>query len=96
MLKTTLESKNYTVSSLNLLAENHIPEDAKVIVIAGPKKQLAQSEVDMLSAFQDKGGALVVLEEPCQLTDFGNAPDPLADYLAENWNICSARILWSI
>jgi len=86
-LKTTLESKNYTVTSLNLLVENQIPADAKMIVVAGPKKQLAQSEVDMLSAFQEKGGALVVMEDPLPLTDFGKAPDPLADYLAEKWDI---------
>ena len=55
-LKTTLESKNYAIATLNLLVQNQIPADAKVIVVAGPKKQLAQSEVDMLSAFQDKGG----------------------------------------
>ena len=85
-LKTTLESKNYTVTSLNLLVENQIPADAKVIVVAGPKKQLAQSEVDLLSAFQDKGGALIVMEEPLPVTDFGSAPDPLADYLAKQWD----------
>ncbi len=86
-LKTTLESKNYTVTSLNLLVENQIPVDAKVIVVAGPKKQLAQAEVDMLSAFQEKGGALVVMEDPLPLTDFGKAPDPLADYLSKKWDI---------
>jgi ABC-type uncharacterized transport system involved in gliding motility auxiliary subunit len=86
-LKTTLESKNYTVTSLNLLVENQIPADAKVIVVAGPKKQLSQSEVDMLSAFQDQGGALVVLEDPLPITQFGDAPDPLADYLAKKWDI---------
>jgi ABC-type uncharacterized transport system involved in gliding motility auxiliary subunit len=86
-LKTTLESKNYTVTSLNLLVENQIPVDAKVIIVAGPKKQLAQSEVDMLSAFQDKGGALIVMEDPLPLTDFGEAPDPLADYLAKKWDV---------
>lgn len=86
-LKTTLESKNYTVATLNLLVENQIPVDAKVIVVAGPKKQLAQSEVDMLSAYQDKGGALIVMEDPLPLTDFGSAPDPLADYLAKKWDI---------
>jgi ABC-type uncharacterized transport system involved in gliding motility auxiliary subunit len=86
-LKTTLESKNYSVASLNLLVENRIPADAKVIVVAGPKKQLSQPEMDMLSAFQEKGGALVVMEEPLPVTEFGEAPDPLADYLAKKWNI---------
>jgi len=87
LLKRTLESKNYSVQSLNLLAENAIPEDAKVIVVPGPRQPLAQSEVDLLKVFVDQGGALVVMQEPLPLTDFGDAPDPLADYLAQNWNI---------
>jgi ABC-type uncharacterized transport system involved in gliding motility auxiliary subunit len=86
-LKTTLESKNYSVATLNLLVENQIPTDAKVIVIAGPTKPLAQSEIDLLSAFQDKGGALIVMEEPLPVTQFGEAPDPLVDYLAKKWDI---------
>ncbi|MEN6300109.1 MAG: GldG family protein, partial [Anaerolineaceae bacterium] len=40
-VKTTLESKNYQVESLNLLATNAIPEDARVIVISGPDKPVS-------------------------------------------------------
>jgi len=87
LLKRTLESKNYAVQTLNLLAVNAVPEDARVIVVAGPRVPLAQSEVDLLGAFVDGGGALVVMQEPTPVTDFGDAPDPLAEYLAQNWNI---------
>ncbi|NWG34090.1 MAG: GldG family protein [Chloroflexi bacterium] len=85
--KSTLESKNYTVNSLNLLAENKIPEDALAIVIAGPVKQVSQHEVQLLKEYVDGGGALVVMENPLLLTEFGNSPDPLADYLAQDWGI---------
>lgn len=85
LLKRTLEGKNYAVRTFNLLAENKIPEDAKVIVVAGPRVPLAQSEVDLLSAFVDGGGSLVVMEEPTPVTDFGDSPDPLAEYLAKRW-----------
>ncbi|MCZ7553215.1 MAG: GldG family protein [Anaerolineales bacterium] len=87
LLKRTLESKNYAIQTLNLLAVNAIPEDARVIVVAGPRVPLAQSEVDQLAAFVDGGGALIVMQEPTPVTDFGDAPDPLAEYLAQNWNI---------
>jgi ABC-type uncharacterized transport system involved in gliding motility auxiliary subunit len=87
LLKRTLESKNYTVQTLNLLAENKIPDDAKVVVIAGPRKPISQSEVDQLKSYADNGGALVVMEDPIPVTDFGDAPDPLAEYLAKDWNI---------
>ena len=85
--KTVLEQKNYLVQPLNLLATNQIPEDAKVIVIAGPMQPLTQSEVDLLAAYLDGGGSLIVMQEPSLLTDFGDSPDPLADYLTESWGI---------
>ena len=85
--KSTLEGKNYVVKTLNLLASNTIPEDAKLIVVAGPRKPVSQAEVDLLKQYLDKGGALIVMEEPLPVTDFGDAPDPLANYLAESWGI---------
>lgn len=86
-VKKTLGSKNYTVNTLSLLTTNKVPEDAKVIVVAGPRKPVSQSEVDLLKAFLDKGGAVVVMEEPLPLTQFGEEPDPLADYLSKSWGI---------
>ncbi|MEN6299773.1 MAG: Gldg family protein, partial [Anaerolineaceae bacterium] len=86
-VKTTLESKNYQVESLNLLATNAIPEDARVIVISGPDKPVSEKEVELLKAYMDNGGALIVMEEPTVVSDFGNSPDPLADYLKESWGI---------
>ncbi len=85
--KQTLENKNYTVKSLNLVADNKIPTDATTIVIAGPKKPLTQPEVDLLKKYVDGGGSLIVEEDPPVVTDFGSAPDPLADYLNKDWGI---------
>jgi ABC-type uncharacterized transport system involved in gliding motility auxiliary subunit len=85
--KQTLESKNYTVNTLNLLAENKVPEDALAIIIAGPLKPVSEGEVALLKQYVDAGGSLVVMEDPVVLTDFGDSPDPLADYLVEDWGI---------
>src|ERR1041385_1608493 len=85
--KQTLETKNYTVKSLNLLADGKIPSDALSVIIAGPKKPVSDQEVALLKAYVNKGGSLVVMEDPVQFTDFGNAKDPLADYLASDWGI---------
>lgn len=86
-VKRALETKNYRVETLNLLALNRIPEDASVIVIAGPTRPISEGEVALLREFLDGGGALVVLAEPLPMTDFGDDPDPLADYLEEAWGI---------
>jgi ABC-type uncharacterized transport system involved in gliding motility auxiliary subunit len=86
-LRTALTAKNYTVNTLNLLATPKIPEDALAIIIAGPTKPLAQSEIDLIKAYQEKGGSLVYLAEPRPVTEFGDAPDPMAAYLNEAWGI---------
>jgi ABC-type uncharacterized transport system involved in gliding motility auxiliary subunit len=85
--KATLESKNYTVKTLNLIAENQIPEDATVIVIAGPLQPVTEDEVNLLNDYLANGGSLIVMEDPTSLTEFGDAKDPLADMLAQNWGI---------
>lgn len=87
LVKRTLESKNYTIKVLNLLVENKIPDDAAVIVIGGPRQPLAQAEVDLLKGYLQAGGALVSMHEPLPVTNFGDAPDPLADFLFSDWGI---------
>jgi len=85
--KSTLESKNYTVNSLNLLATNKIPEDALAIIVGGPMKPLTAAEVSLLKKYVDAGGSLVVMEDPTIMTEFGDSADPLAEYLTADWGI---------
>jgi ABC-type uncharacterized transport system involved in gliding motility auxiliary subunit len=85
--KDTLESKNYAVQTLNLLAENQIPEDASLIVISGPLQPVSENEVSLLQEYLANGGSLIVMEDPTALTEFGDASDPLADMLAQDWGI---------
>jgi gliding motility-associatede transport system auxiliary component len=85
--RATLTSKNYTVKTLNLAAENKIPDDAKAVVIAGPTHPLLDQEISQLKAYVDNGGSLIVLEDPTPFTALGSAPDPLANYLKTDWGI---------
>ncbi len=85
--KSTLETKNYTVGTLNLLSAGEIPVDALAIIIAGPTKPLSTREVNLLKTYVDGGGSLVVMEDPRFFTEFGEAPDPLAAYLVSEWGI---------
>lgn len=86
LIKRALENKNYTVKPLNLGSEGKVPTDANTIVVAGPTTPVPAEEVQLLLTYLDKGGALVVMEEPAALTKYGNAPDPLAKLLAD-WGI---------
>lgn len=85
--QSTLEAKNYAVNTLNLLTENAIPENALAIVIAGPQKPVSAEEVVLLRAYVNNGGSLVVMQDPEFFTQFGGAPDPLANYLVTEWGI---------
>jgi ABC-type uncharacterized transport system involved in gliding motility auxiliary subunit len=83
----TFESKSYTVNTLNLLATDEIPADARAVIIAGPQKPLTSDEVELLKKYVDGGGSLVVMEDPTIGTEFGDSADPLASYLERDWGI---------
>lgn len=85
--RETLENKNYTVRTLNLLAENRVPENARAVIIAGPTKPLSPSEVGLLNKYTQQGGALVIMADPLPFTDFGDQSDPLAESLTRVWGI---------
>ncbi len=86
-VRQVLENKNYVVKTLNLQAENAIPDDARVIVAAGPLVPLTENSVMLIQDFLSKGGSLMLLANPVPLTQFGDQPDLLAEYLASDWGI---------
>jgi ABC-type uncharacterized transport system involved in gliding motility auxiliary subunit len=61
--KTALDNEGYEVESLNLLSRGAIPEDAAVVIVAGPKKPLLSTEVQALKAYLEKGGRLFIMLE---------------------------------
>ena len=80
-----LENKNYTVKTLSLLKHKAVPKDAKVIIIADPKKPLSQEEIAALELFVKNGGGLMVLLEPPLQP--GSKPGPLVTYLEAKWHL---------
>ena len=86
-VRDALEDKNYAVKTLKLAVDGMVPQDAQIIVIAGPAQPLSQQSVALLAGFLQNGGSLVILEGP--MIDNSNAfmPDPLADYLLNTWGI---------
>lgn len=80
-----LQSKNYGVDSLNLLLDRSIPSDAKVVLVVDPKKPLDQEEVDLLSAYLDLGGSLILMAEPGSFAF--DQEEALHRYLLTRWGI---------
>ena len=86
-LRQALEAKNYTVKTLNLRAQNRVPEDALVIIISGPLEPITKEETTLLDDYSAQGGSLIVMEDPVTLTNFGDTPDPLTEMLIRKWSI---------
>ena len=86
-----LRKKNYEVDELNLLISNEVPDDASVVVIAGPLNPLSEDEVNLIKDYLDRGGSLIVMEEPIPVTQFDDKEDYLVAYLADEWGITLGR-----
>lgn len=87
LLKSGLESKNYTLKTLNLMSTPLIPDDALAIIINRPIRSLSISEVDQINSFLAEGKSIVLLLEPDTITSFPSHTDPLLGYLVDDWGI---------
>lgn len=65
-VRSSLEKGNYEVAALNLMSMNAVPDDASVVVVAGPKKELLPEEIERLDGYIKKGGKLVIMLDPYQ------------------------------
>ncbi|MGE5587196.1 MAG: GldG family protein [Clostridia bacterium] len=62
--RSFLEGEGYTTKTLNLATEGKVPEDAALVVIAGPQKDLAAKEAEAVQDYVVRGGSVMVLAEP--------------------------------
>src|SRR5215475_5894924 len=67
--KQALEEQNYTVQELVLARQPQVPDDAAVVIVAGPRRDLLESETEALSAFLGRGGHLFVMLDPETVPD---------------------------
>jgi len=62
--KSALSKENYQVKPLNLIQQSQVPEDAAVVIVAGPEKDLFPEEVASLEAYLLRGGKVVFFLDP--------------------------------
>jgi ABC-type uncharacterized transport system involved in gliding motility auxiliary subunit len=64
-IAAALQRDNFAVEKVVLAQQQDVPADAAVLVIAGPKTDFLQPEIDMVRRYLDKGGkALLMLDPP--------------------------------
>jgi gliding motility-associatede transport system auxiliary component len=59
-----LEKESYGVKSVNLVTENKVPDDASVLVVAGPTAEFFPNEIDMIDKYLNNGGSVLVMLDP--------------------------------
>src|SRR5687768_3224381 len=79
-----LKQDNFAVESLLLVTQKTVPDDATVVVIAGPTTDFFPLEIEALKAYAAKGGKVLVLLDPPAKA--GATQPLLAQFLAD-WGI---------
>jgi ABC-type uncharacterized transport system involved in gliding motility auxiliary subunit len=54
----------FDIADLSLIDKEHVPGDAAVVVIAGPKSPLFPNELNAISEYVDRGGRVLAMLEP--------------------------------
>jgi ABC-type uncharacterized transport system involved in gliding motility auxiliary subunit len=63
-IKSDLEGEGYEVEKLVLAQAAKVPDDATMVVIAGPQKPLDAHEIDQLNAYLKHGGRAIAMFRP--------------------------------
>ncbi|MGH9163725.1 MAG: GldG family protein [Vicinamibacteraceae bacterium] len=59
-----LKTENFQVEPLQLAQQRDIPDDADVVVVAGPQTDLLQPEAEALRRYLNRGGKLLLMIDP--------------------------------
>ncbi|WP_026072723.1 GldG family protein [Nodosilinea nodulosa] len=71
-----LEEKSDVVKPLDLSKTSKVPDDASVVVVAGPAAEFFEPEVKALQTYLDGGGSLMLLIDPRTSPGLGTLLDP--------------------
>ncbi|GAB4176771.1 MAG: hypothetical protein Fur006_07960 [Coleofasciculaceae cyanobacterium] len=74
-----LKEKNFIPLPLNLAERAAVPEDASLVVVAGPKRALFEGEVQALKNYLSTGGSLLLMIDP--------ETNPGLDSLLADWGV---------
>ena len=56
--------ENFEIKELFLMREDHVPEDASLVILASPARELAPEEYEKLDTYLRSGGAMMVTIDP--------------------------------
>jgi ABC-type uncharacterized transport system involved in gliding motility auxiliary subunit len=80
-----LRDDNFEYAKVTLAQEGKIPDDATVVVVAGPQTDFLTTEIDALKSYLAKGGKLQLLFDPADQGKAETLPNLFA--LAHEWGV---------
>ena len=84
-VRDALGRDNFRVETVVLAQTGEVPADATVMVVAGPSTDLLPAEADLLRAYLEGGGKLLLMLDPPDTED--DPPQPNLIALAGEWGI---------
>ena len=82
-IATALGRENYTVDKVVIAQQGAVPDDASIVVAAGPKIDFFPAEIDALKKYLDKAGKLLLEIDPPDKPDSSPLTNLIA--LAHDW-----------
>ncbi len=85
IINDALGKENFSIAKLVLVQNPTVPDDAAVVIVAGPQSDYLAPEIDALRAYLNKGGKVLFMLDPPDVVD---AP-PLTNLIAliKEWGI---------
>lgn len=68
IMRQAIEKEGYAVHLLSLFEEETVPEDASIVIVAGPAQDLFGSDVEKLTAYLARGGNAIFMLDPLTAT----------------------------
>src|SRR6184192_1103693 len=86
--KDLLGKDSYETKSINLLMKAEVPSDCTVVVVAGPKSDYQQPEVDAIDKYVEDGGrAMFLLNPPLKMGRTEIADNDALSKVLESWGV---------
>jgi len=86
--KTLLERDNYQPEAITLIDKNSVPDDCKVMVVAGPRADYPPNEVTALKNYVEGGGRAMFLMDP--------PLDIRGEHISENTGLANLLESWGV
>ena len=80
-----LKRENYTVEKLTIAQQGAVPDDAAVVVVAGPQGDFFPPEIDALKKYLGRAGKLLLALDPPDPKEAAATPNLVA--LAREWGV---------